>query len=55
MARLDPLEIERKPVETASEIVVRGYMQNFGTWGHAGVGGSERRRAGVLVWMVVMW
>ncbi|KAF0306871.1 2-oxoglutarate dehydrogenase, mitochondrial [Amphibalanus amphitrite] len=29
VARLDPLEIERKPVETASEIVVRGYMQNF--------------------------
>ncbi|XP_037084049.1 2-oxoglutarate dehydrogenase, mitochondrial-like isoform X2 [Pollicipes pollicipes] len=29
VARLDPLEIERKPVETASEIVVRGYMKNF--------------------------
>ncbi|XP_037082779.1 2-oxoglutarate dehydrogenase, mitochondrial-like [Pollicipes pollicipes] len=29
VARLDPLEIERKPVETASEIVVRGYMKSF--------------------------
>ncbi|XP_043191514.1 2-oxoglutarate dehydrogenase, mitochondrial-like isoform X1 [Amphibalanus amphitrite] len=29
VARLDPLEIERKPVETASEIVVRGYMKTF--------------------------
>lgn len=30
VSRLDPLEIERKPVEEASETVVRGYMKTFG-------------------------
>ena len=34
MARLDPLEIERKPVEAASELVVRGYMKTFGELGN---------------------
>ena len=36
MARLDPLEIERKPVEDASELVVRDYMKTFGEMGFAG-------------------
>ena len=39
MARLDPLEIERKPVEAASELVVRGHMKTFGkNMGGTGLG-----------------
>lgn len=38
VARLDPLEIERKPVKAASEIVVRGYLKNFGELGALSLG-----------------